>query len=371
MKKIEMLLICLLSFTSFVFASGSSESSQESIQGLKVAIITSPSGVDDGSYNENIYDGCVSFVEKNEGSSVTPLREPSGIVDKIMKLSNDVVVDYDVEVCCGFQFSGISEIAKDNPDTNFILVDSFPAGDEVVDNLYAMIFAEQESGFFAGIAAALESQTKKVAVLTAEAYPSNVNYQYGFECGVKYANAKFNTNVDCVELPSQAGTDVNGTNVGGNYIGSFNDPATAKIVANQLIDENVDIIFVAAGGSGVGAFTAAKESDGKCLVIGVDVDQWDEGMVNGDNIILTSALKKMDINVDRVLTKINNGTFKGENVVLNATTDSTGYVKEEGRHQLSQGTISKLDATYELVKNGTIIPASNFGGFSPDEFVVE
>ncbi len=60
-------------------------------------------------------------------------------------------------------------------------------------NVYSMTFAEQESGFFAGIAAALESKTGKVAVVNGIAYPSNVNYQYGFESGVNYAKAKYGT----------------------------------------------------------------------------------------------------------------------------------------------------------------------------------
>jgi len=123
----------------------------------------------------------------------------------------------------------------------FILVDSNPTdaeGTEVTcDNVYAMTFKEQESGFFAGLAAALESTTKKVAVVNGIAYPSNVNYQYGFESGVNYANAKYDAGVEVVELPSYAGTDVTNTNVGGNYVGSFADEATGKVVGKALIDE--------------------------------------------------------------------------------------------------------------------------------------
>lgn len=375
MKKMLLIALCFFSVTSLVFAGGSSEEQVEA-EGLSIAIVTTPSGVDDGSFNEENYNGILSFIEKNPGASVKPLREPSGDVAKALKVASDVVADYDVEVCTGFQFAGISQLAIDNPSTKFILVDTFPsdpenpAGSIVLDNVYAMMFAEQESGFFAGIAAALETETKKVAVINGVAYPSNVNYQYGFECGVKYANENYSTAVKCVELPSQAGTDVTGANVGGNYVGSFADEATGKIVANQLINKDCDILFVAAGGSGNGVFTAAKESNGSVKVIGCDVDQWDDGVVGDDNIILTSVLKVMGLNVDRTLEKINNGTFVGKNEVLRADTDSTGFVKEEGRQQLSADTITKLDEAYELVKNGTIVPASNFGGFTPEEFQV-
>lgn len=375
MKKLLLIAMCMFSVSSLIFAGGSTEE-QAQAEGLSIAIITTPSGVDDGSFNEENYNGILSFIEKNPGATVKPLREPSGDVAKALKVAADVVADYDVEVCTGFQFAGISQLAIDNPDTKFILVDTFPADPEnpagslVLDNVYAMMFAEQESGFFAGVAAALESKTKKVAVINGVAYPSNVNYQYGFECGVIYANEKFNTGVECVELPSQAGTDVTGANVGGNYVGSFADEATGKIVANQLINNGCDILFVAAGGSGNGVFTAAKESNGSVKVIGCDVDQWDDGVVGDDNIILTSVLKVMGLNVDRTLQKINDGTFVGKNEVLRADTDSTGFVKEDNRQQLKADTISKLDEVYKLVKDGTIVPASNFGGFTPEEFQV-
>ena len=76
------------------------------------------------------------------------------------------------------------------------------------DNIYAMNFAEQESGFFAGIAAALETKTNKVAVVNGIAYPSNVNYQFGFESGVNYVNTVYRKNVEIIELAAYAGTDV-------------------------------------------------------------------------------------------------------------------------------------------------------------------
>jgi basic membrane protein A len=372
MKKLVFLSLAVLLSTSMAFASGNSEQkeTQTATTGLNIAIITTPSGVDDGSFNEDNYNGCLAFIADNPGSKVTPLREPSSDVSKAVKLASDVVADYDVEVCTGFQFSGITEAALENPDTKFILVDSFPTGDAVIENIYAMQFAEQESGFFAGMAAALETKTNKVAVVNGVAYPSNVNYQYGFECGVIYSNAKYGTKAQVIELASQAGTDVTGANVGGNYVGSFADEATGKIVGNELINQGADIIFVAAGGSGNGVFTAAKESNGATKIIGCDVDQWNDGYNGDENIILTSALKKMAPNVERVLNEINDGTFKGGNYVLTAATDSTGYVSQEGRNQLSASTITKIDAAYQLVKDGTIVPASNFGGFTPEEFKI-
>lgn len=348
------------------------EGNQEAAGGaLKIAIVSSPSGVDDGSFNQDNYNGILDFIAEHPDATVTPVREETGDTAAAIQAVADIVADYDVIVCCGFQFAAIGSIANDNPNVKFILVDSDPTDTEgnavTCDNVYAMTFKEQESGFFAGMAAALESKTKKVAVVNGIAYPSNVNYQYGFESGVNYANAKYDTGVEVVELPSYAGTDVTNANVGGNYVGSFADEATGKVVGQALIDEGCDVIFVAAGGSGNGVFTAAKEaSDVK--VIGCDVDQYDDGANGSGNIILTSGLKVMGMNVEKQLNAIADGTFKGGNQLLGADTDSTGFVKEEGRHQMSAETIEKLDAAFALVKDGTIVPAANFNDIQPDSF---
>ena len=343
----------------------------EAKKGLKIAIVSSPSGVDDGSFNQDNYNGILSFIEKHPDATVTPVREETGDTAAVMQAVNDIVADYDVLVCGGFQFAGIGTVAKDNPNTKFILVDSYPVdadGKEVsLDNVYAMQFKEQESGFFAGIAAALETKSGKVAVVNGIAYPSNVNYQYGFMSGVNYAKAKYDAKAEYVEIPSYAGTDVTNANVGGNYIGNFSDEATGKVVGKALLDKGVDIMLVAAGGSGNGVFTAVKEA-GNAQVIGCDVDQYDDG-ANGDkNIILTSVLKVMHSNVEKQLEKVLDGSFKGENALLGADTDSTGFVSASGRQQLSAETIEKLEDAYAKVKSGEIVPAANFNNMTPDNF---
>ena len=345
----------------------SSDSGDKS--GLNICILTADGTIDDGSYNENCYDGIVDFIDENPDATVKEVN--TGDLSQCIQAVQDTIADYDVLVLPGYNFAAIGEIAADNPDKDIILVDSAVTnsdGTEVeLDNVYSMTFTEQESGFLAGIAAALETKTGKVAVVNGIAYPSNTNYQFGFESGVNYANAKYGSTAELVELPSYAGTDMNGENVGGNYIGSFSDVATGKVIGDTLIDQGVDIIFVAAGAGGMGVFTSAKEStDAK--VIGVDVDQYDDG-VNGDsNIILTSALKKMDVVVYNELNLIKEGKFEGKNEILSSSTDSVGIATEEGRQQLSQGTIDKLNESYDLMKEGTVVPASGDNGYTPDDF---
>ena len=373
MKKL--LALALASVMAFsLVACGNDSGNAKTGDGMKIAIVSSPSGVDDGSFNQDNYNGVLKFIEENEGATVTPIREESGDSAAAVQAVADVVAEYDVIVCCGFQFAGIGDIAKENPDTNFILIDSWPTvegteltADAALDNVYAAYYAEQESGFYAGMAAALSTESGKVAVVNGIAFPSNVNYQYGFECGVKYVNETEGMNVEVVELPSYAGTDVTGANVGGNYIGNFSDEATGKVVGNALIAEGCDIIFVAAGNSGNGVFTAAKEASG-VKVIGCDVDQYDDGANGDSNIVLTSGLKVMHDTVYNVLNTVKDGTFKGACVTLTASTDSTGYVSESGRCQLTDEAIAKIDAAQADVKAGKIVPAANFNGITPETF---
>ena len=372
-KKIAIVLMMAL-LTVVMAACGNNENASNAGtegDGLKIAIVTSPSGVDDGNFNEDNYNGILSFIENNPTATVKAIREETGDPAAAVQAVADIVADYDVIVTPGFQFAGVSTIALENPDKLFILIDSEPTpiGDQTeFDNVYSMMFAEQEGGFFAGMAAALETKSNKVAVVNGIAYPSNVNYQFGFESGVNYVNKVYGKNVEVVELSGYAGTDVTGKNVGGNYAGSFADEATGKVIGNALIKKGVDRIFVAAGGTGNGVFTAVKEAKGDVKVIGVDVDQFDNGVNGSENIVLTSAVKFMGMNIEKALNSVVDGSFKGGNVVLHADTNSTGFIKEEGRHQLSEDTLNKMNEAYNLVKDGTIVPASNFNGHTPEKF---
>ncbi len=347
-------------------ASGSAMGTDGSV--LKVGIVTS-SGVDDGSFGQDCYNGILDYIKANPGATENHVKEPD--VGKVVQAVADIIADYDAMVMPGFQFTSAGPIAQENTGKYFILVDAYPQdaeGNEIeLDNMYAMMFKEQESGFYAGVAAAMETKTGKVAVVNGIAFPSNVNYQYGFMAGVNYANKALGTKAEYVELPSYAGTDVNNQNVGGNYIGAFADQATGKVVGEALIKEGVDIMFVAAGDSGNGVFAAAKEAK-DVFVIGCDVDQYDDGEAGGRNIILTSALKVMRPQVAAQLQAIQDGTFKGQNALLGAAEGATGIVLEDGRQQLSAETIAELEKVVALVTDGTIVPPDNFSDTTLTEF---
>jgi basic membrane protein A len=338
-------------------------------EALTIAIVTSPSDVDDGNFNQEVYDGILDFIADHPDWGLKKFRE--------MDITNSVPVvktlfrEADVFVLPGFQFAAIYDVAVENADKKIILVDTSPVNSDGVeshaDNIYGMLFSEQEAGFLAGIAAAIHTRSGKVAVVNGMAFPDNVNYQFGFESGVVFANKKLGASANVVELELYAGMATDGVYVGGNYVGSFNDPATAKKIADELLSEGADIIFAAAGNSGNGVFEAVKEH-GSAFVIGVDVDQYDLGWNDGSNIVLTSAVKKIRREVTRQLCAIADGSFKGGNYVLGADSDSTGYVNAEGRHQLNPAALAALEKVYGDIKSGKIIPASNFNGYSPEKF---
>ena len=340
----------------------------EEATGLKIAIITS-SGVDDGSFNQNCYKGILDFVADHPDCTVQDIKEND--LNELVPTVDRLAGDYDVFVLPGFNFTAIGDIAMNNPDKYFLVVDSTITDSQgnavTLDNVYTMTFTEEQGGFFAGMAAAFTTKTNKVAVMNAMAYPSNVNYQYGFMSGVNYANKYYGTSAEYVELPSYAGVDLTGTNVGGNYTGDFADEATGKVVGEALIAEGCDVIFTAAGASANGTWTAIKETP-DVMVIACDVDQYDDGNAGDRNIVLTSTLKVMDINVTRQLNEIYNGTFVGQDALLGADTDSSSYVATEGRQQLSAEALAAMAECYELVKNGTIVPAANFNGHTPTNF---
>ena len=336
--------------------------------GMKIAIITS-SGVDDGSFNQNCYKGILDFIADHPDCTVQDIKEND--LNELVPTVDRLAGDYDAFVLPGFNFTAIGDIAMNNPDKYFLVVDSTITDSQgnavTLDNVYTMTFTEEQGGFFAGMAAAFTTKTNKVAVVNAMAYPSNVNYQYGFMSGVNYCNAHYGTNVEYIELPSYAGVDLTGTNVGGNYTGDFADEATGKVVGEALIAEGCDVIFTAAGASANGTWTAIKETP-NVMVIACDVDQYDDGNAGDRNIVLTSTLKVMDINVTRQLNEIYNGTFVGQDALLGADTDSSSYVATEGRQQLSAEALAAMAECYELVKNGTIVPAANFNGHTPTNF---
>jgi Uncharacterized ABC-type transport system, periplasmic component/surface lipoprotein len=385
-KVLAIVLTVAMLVTCLAFFGGCKDDNTTDEKVLRVAVVTSPSGVDDGNFNYDVYQGIVNF-EKQKATygydrveyknvNITNMDWETALKPGI----EAIVTEYDVIILSGFQFGtmGLKTIAEANPDVSFMLIDSFINNDEFeaqkVANVYAVQFMEQESGFLAGMAAALESTSKKVAVVNGIAYPSNVNYQWGFYSGVNYVNSQNKdvagwTPVEVIELATYADKDYKG-----NYLGTFTDAATGKTCGEALIAAGCDVIFVAAGGAGNGVFTAAKEAAGNVKVIGCDANEYSSGYKSGSagaNVVLTSALKVLNKAVFDALVDYSKNEFKGNtNATLGATGDYTGYVKAEGSHQLKATTITAIDTAYAAIKAGTIVPAANFNGVNFGSFAV-
>jgi basic membrane protein A len=135
------LLIALLALGTTVMPLSANEAAAGS--NLRVGIVTT-SGVDDGSFGQDCYNGILEFASTHPDASVNDVKEPD--VSKVLQAVADVVADYDVLVLPGFQFAPIGALAQDNPDRKFILVDVSPVdaeGAEVeLPNVYSMVFHE-------------------------------------------------------------------------------------------------------------------------------------------------------------------------------------------------------------------------------------
>ena len=144
--------------------------------------------------------------------------------------------------------------------------------------------------------------------------------------------------------------------------------ADATIICpTALYDEGVDIIFTFAGAASNGVFAAAKERT-NVFVIGAGVDQFDLGAADGRNVVLTSVLKIMKVNVERALESIAIGTFAGGNKLMGIDTGSVGFVKTPGRHQLSSRTLRILEDISLLIERGEIVPPGSLTQTSPTNF---
>jgi len=169
------------------------------------------------------------------------------------------------------QGSSLEKVAKDFPKQQFAIIDSVIN----LPNVQSIVFKEHEGSFLVGMMAALASKTGKVGFVGGMDIPLIRRFQCGYEQGAKYANPK-------VEVSA---------NMTGTTPTAWNDPARGAELANSQFAGGVDVVFAAAGGTGIGVYQAAKDS-GK-LAIGVDSNQ--NHVQPGT--MLTSMVKRVDVAV--------------------------------------------------------------------------
>ncbi len=169
------------------------------------------------------------------------------------------------------QASSIEKVAKDFPKLQFAIIDMVVN----LPNVQSVVFKEQEGSFLVGAMAAMASKTGKVGFVGGMDIPLIRKFQCGYEQGAKYANPKVETF----------------GNMTGTTGAAWNDPARGGELAKAQFAKGADVVFAAAGGTGVGVYQAAK--DGGKLAIGVDSNQ--NHLQPGT--MLTSMLKRVDVAV--------------------------------------------------------------------------
>jgi basic membrane protein A len=169
------------------------------------------------------------------------------------------------------QGSAIEKVAKDFPKLQFAIIDSVVN----LPNVQSIVFKEHEGSFLVGMMAALASKSGKVGFVGGMDIPLIRKFQCGYEQGAKYANPKVET------VGNMTGTTPS----------AWNDPARGAELAKAQFAGGADVIFAAAGGTGVGVYQAAKDA-GK-LAIGVDSNQ--NHLQPGT--MLTSMVKRVDVAV--------------------------------------------------------------------------
>ncbi len=323
---------------------------------LMVAMTTDSGTIDDKSFNQGTWEGIIKYEEENPGVIKTHYVKPTGEAeaDYLSAYADLVDAGYQVIFSPGYKFeTAVYKAQELYPEVKFIILDGAPhptAEDQTVvinENVESIFFAEQESGFYAGIAAALSSKTGKVGFIGGIEIPAVQKFGWGYTAGVAYANATY-------------GTDV----VVSNYVyqGTFIDSVAGQTLAGSFYSDGVDIIFAAAGGVGVGVINEGKTrraAGSDIWVIGVDVDQYAEGiMEDGSSVILTSAMKDLGNAAYTVIDEINNNNFQGGQLMtFNSANNGVGLPEENPN--LTPEIEAKVDEVFAKVAAGEIVvPAS-------------
>ncbi|EHK2348732.1 BMP family ABC transporter substrate-binding protein [Clostridium perfringens] len=318
---------------------------------MKVGMVTDAGTIDDKSFNQGTWEG-IQKAEKDLGVEAKYLK-PSGTTeaDYLKEIGNLYDAGFKFIVTPGFKFeTAIYKGQEKYKDAKFVLLDGAPhsgakdAKPEVGPNTVSIFFAEEQAGFMAGVATALQLKEGQLGFIGGMEIPPVQKFNWGFQQGVAFANEKLGTHMS-----------LEAKNV--IYQGSFDDSAAGGQIAAQMYDNGVKAIFCAAGGVGVGAIQEAKNraaSGKEAWIIGVDVDQYDDGIYEGDkSVILTSAVKRIDHASYDMIKKELDGTFPGGQTLLyDAKNDGVGL--PDKNPNLSEETMTEVNKVFEQLKSGEI-----------------
>ena len=261
MKFVKTLAIAAISAVSFATMVQAAD--------IKPAVIYDMGGKFDKSFNEGVYNGVKKFTDET-GIDVMEF-EVTNETQREQAMRRMAERGATVILGVGFaQADAISKVAAEYPDKQFSIIDVSWLD---APNLRQYSFKEHEGSYLVGVAAALASETGKVGFVGGMDIPLIRKFACGYVGGVKAANG----NADVYQ------------NMTGTTPSAWNDPGKGAELAKSQIDRGADVVYHAAGGTGLGVIQAAANA-GK-LAIGVDSNQ--NGLAPGS--VLTSMLKRVDV----------------------------------------------------------------------------
>ncbi|MCB9943371.1 MAG: BMP family ABC transporter substrate-binding protein [Geminicoccaceae bacterium] len=292
------------------------------------AIIFDMGGKFDKSFNEAAYNGAEKF--KAETGIDYLEFEITNESQRDQALRRMIRKGADLVVVVGFGFATpLEAVADEEPEKKFTIIDM------VVDkpNVQSVTFKEQEGSFLVGMAAALASETGKVGFVGGMDIPLIRNFAYGYEQGVKYT----------------APDDEIFVNMTGTTPAAWNDPARGAELAISQFDRGADVVYAAAGATGLGVLQAAADQ-GK-LSIGVDSNQ--NHLHPGS--VLTSMVKRVDVAVYNAMKDAMDGTWTPGAQNLGLAEDGVGYaLDDDNRELITPEMEAKLEETKAAIIAGDI-----------------
>ncbi|MDR2480086.1 MAG: BMP family ABC transporter substrate-binding protein [Treponema sp.] len=233
---------------------------------------------------------------------------------------------YELIMGIGFdQASAMSTVAKEFPGQHFTLIDGVG---ETLPNLESVTFRDHEKTYMIGIIAAMTTRTNKLGFVGGMDIPSINMFAAGYRAGIQSVNPAIQLSI--------------------RYVGAWNDTNTGKELARQLYDTGADIVYVAAGGSGLGVFSAAADTNK--LAIGCDVNQ----IPNDPAHIFLSSIRRVDNTVFGEIKKILGGQFTGGMVSVGLKEGALTYTTEGAQVKTPQDIIDRAEQARQDIIDGKI-----------------
>lgn len=266
---------------------------------FKVSLVLDEGGVNDQSFNQSAWEGALK-AQENYNVKVTYL-ESNQESEYLSNIETAIDNESDLIIGVGFKIADtIKDAALAYPEQKFAIIDG--TYDKIPENVQPILFNEEEAGYSVGLIASKMTKTNTVGFVGGMNIPSVSNFLVGFEKALKEENSD-------VKVLSQ-------------YANSFTDAAKGKAIANQMINNNADIIFTAGGGVNTGVYEASKEAGVKS--IGVDMPC---NYISPD-VIITSALKNVGVGVEITIKDLVEGNFKGGQAkIFDLSNGGVGYEK--------------------------------------------